>query len=50
MKILHVSTYDIEGGAARAAYRLHKSLLQIGVDSKMLVQRKMSHPAAFINN
>jgi hypothetical protein len=27
MKILIVSTSDISGGAARAAYRLHQSLL-----------------------
>lgn len=27
MKILIVNTSDIEGGAARATYRLHKSLL-----------------------
>ena len=27
MKILIVSTTDIEGGAGKAAYRLHKSLL-----------------------
>jgi len=29
MKITHVNTFDIEGGAARAAYRLHKGLLSI---------------------
>lgn len=42
MIILHVNTSDIEGGAARAAYRLHKSLLESGVDSQMLVQSKKS--------
>jgi glycosyltransferase involved in cell wall biosynthesis len=42
MKILIVNTSDIEGGAARAAYRLHKSLLAEGVDSQMLVQKKSS--------
>jgi len=40
MKILIVNTYDIQGGAARAAYRLHNSLLNKGVNSKMLVQSK----------
>jgi glycosyltransferase involved in cell wall biosynthesis len=40
MKILIVNTSDIQGGAARAAYRLHKSLLSKGVDSQMLVQNK----------
>ena len=42
MKILIVNTSDIQGGAARAAYRLHKSLLQLGIDSQMLVQNKSS--------
>jgi glycosyltransferase involved in cell wall biosynthesis len=42
MKILHISTYDISGGAARAAYRLHQSLLEFGVESRMLVQSKKS--------
>jgi glycosyltransferase involved in cell wall biosynthesis len=40
MKILIVNTSDIEGGAARAAYRLHKSLLNNNIDSQMLVQSK----------
>ena len=42
MKILIVNTFDIEGGAARAAYRLHQALLKKGVDSQMLVQSKAS--------
>ena len=42
MKILIVNTSDIQGGAARAAYRLHKSLLALHVESKMLVQSKSS--------
>lgn len=42
MKILIVNTYDISGGAARAAYRLHKALQSIGIDSQMLVQIKNS--------
>lgn len=42
MKILIVNTSDIQGGAARAAYRLHKALLAEGVDSQMLVQSKAS--------
>jgi len=42
MRILIVSTFDMLGGAARAAYRLHKSLLISGVDSQMLVQTKSS--------
>lgn len=42
MKILHLNTDDIFGGAARAAFRLNDGLRQISVDSKMLVQDKKS--------
>jgi glycosyltransferase involved in cell wall biosynthesis len=42
LKILIISAADIQGGAARAAYRLHQSLLNQGVDSQMLVQSKSS--------
>ena len=40
MKILHLSTYDTIGGAARATTRLHEGLGEIGVESAMLVRRK----------
>jgi glycosyltransferase involved in cell wall biosynthesis len=43
VKILHLSTQDIGGGAARAAYRLHKGLQHIGLESQMLVQEKLSN-------
>ncbi|MBN1416362.1 MAG: glycosyltransferase family 4 protein [Bacteroidales bacterium] len=42
MKILHLNTYDIEGGASRGAYWLHKALLKTGVSSNMLVSKKTS--------
>ncbi|HEY9852608.1 MAG TPA: glycosyltransferase family 4 protein [Leptolyngbyaceae cyanobacterium] len=42
MKILHLSTSDIEGGAARAAYRLHRGLQNVGETSQMLVRAKSS--------
>ena len=42
MKILQISTYDISGGAARAAYRLHQGLREIGQDCRMLVRHKES--------
>ena len=42
MKILQVNTFDISGGSARAVYRIHKGLQEIGMDSKMLVQSKLS--------
>ena len=37
MKVVHVSTYDNAGGAARAAYRIHSSLRQLGAESSMFV-------------
>ena len=40
MKILIVNFSDSSGGAARAASRLHQSLLNINVDSKMFVLMK----------
>ncbi|HKM18862.1 MAG TPA: glycosyltransferase family 4 protein [Aliarcobacter sp.] len=49
MKILIVNTSDIDGGAARAAYRLHKALLSSGVDSQMLVQNKTSDDYTVLN-
>ncbi|MBK2267561.1 glycosyltransferase family 4 protein [Francisella philomiragia] len=42
MKILIVNYTDIYGGAGRAAYRLHQSLLGAGIDSQMLVMDKKS--------
>lgn len=42
MKILIVNTSDINGGAARAAYRLHKALLKEGIESNYLAQDKSS--------
>jgi len=40
MKVIHVNTSDSHGGAARAAYRLHKGLRKTGLDSLMFVQEK----------
>lgn len=48
MKALLISTSDIEGGAARAAYRLHQSLKKAGVNSQMLVRSKSSVDRAAI--
>ena len=42
MKVLHLSTSDLDGGAARAAYRLHQGLRAIDIDSQMLVRAKDS--------
>jgi len=48
MKILIVNEKDIKGGSARAAFRLHKALLKIGIDSQMLVQSKFSNDPRII--
>lgn len=40
LKILHLNTFDITGGAAKAANRLHNGLLEHDVQSRMLVQVK----------
>ena len=42
MKVLIVSKYDKDGGAAIAAYRLHRALTVAGINSKMLVQKKLT--------
>lgn len=42
MKVLHVSYSDLNGGAARAVYRLHSGLISEGVDSQVLVVDKRS--------
>lgn len=42
MKVLFLNASDIEGGAARAAYRLYSGLKLIGINSKMLVGLKYS--------
>ena len=42
MRVLHLNTEEMSGGAARAANRIHKSLLKQGIESKMLVMHKES--------
>lgn len=41
MKVLHITTIDT-GGAYKAAYRLHESLMLQGVESKILVRTKLN--------
>jgi glycosyltransferase involved in cell wall biosynthesis len=41
LRVTHINTSDLVGGAARAAYRLHQGLLShTDVESKMYVERK----------
>jgi len=46
MRIVHLCKNDLQGGAARAAYRLHKGLQQSGCDSSMFVVSKTSDDAS----
>lgn len=50
MKVLLLNSSDTDGGASRAAYRLHKGLQSIGVSSQMLVENKMSDDQAVISS
>lgn len=40
MNLLMLNAFDDQGGAAIATYRLHSGLRSIGIDSKLLVQKK----------
>jgi glycosyltransferase involved in cell wall biosynthesis len=42
IRVVHVSPTDLEGGAPKGTYNLHRALQAAGVDSRMLVLRKMS--------
>ena len=42
MKVLHISFSDGGGGAARAAYRIHRCILKSGIASEMLVLEKQT--------
>jgi glycosyltransferase involved in cell wall biosynthesis len=48
MKILHIGTCDLNGGAARASYRLHIGLRRLGHDSAMYVAYKSSNDPAVL--
>ena len=39
IKVLHIVSGDMSGGASRGAYILHQGLLSLGVDSKILTNR-----------
>lgn len=46
VKILHLSTWDVSGGASRATFCLHRGLQDLGVSSQMIVQHKSSSDAS----
>lgn len=50
MKVLHLSTADANGGAARGAYWMHRALRNAGVDSHMLVADKFTGDVTVIGS
>lgn len=42
LRVVHVATTDVGGGAAIASYRLHQGLRRLGVDSQMVVSQKLT--------
>src|SRR5947209_6747685 len=42
MRVAILNTYDCQGGAARAAYRLHKGLRELGHESAVVTRFKQS--------
>ena len=48
MRIVHLSTQDINGGAALAAYRLHRGLQRLGHESSMFVATRSSQDPTVI--
>jgi glycosyltransferase involved in cell wall biosynthesis len=42
MKVIAINTFDIIGGAARAAYRIHHAIRNYSVDSRIIVNKKIS--------
>lgn len=48
MKVVHFSTTDVLGGAAQATYKLHKELVNQGINSKMFVKNIYSPKPLFV--
>lgn len=49
MKILIINSWELDGGAARAANRLHKALLSKNIDSQMLVMKKVTDDSSVLS-
>jgi glycosyltransferase involved in cell wall biosynthesis len=45
LRLLHFSTSDLNGGAALAAYRLHRALADAGQSSELIARQKLSGDA-----
>lgn len=50
MKVIHLNTFDTVGGAARAAYRIHKGICNLGIESAMLSRYKHSTDSSVYGN
>ena len=48
MRIVQVNTSDLNGGAARAVYRVHSALRDAGYDAEMLVLQRQSRDASVL--
>lgn len=48
LTVVHLSTYDVAGGAARAAYRIHRGLRGAGIQSVMFVREARSRDASIV--
>jgi glycosyltransferase involved in cell wall biosynthesis len=48
MKVLHLSTGDLDGGAFRGSYWLHRELIDKGIDSQMIVKDKISDDSSVL--
>jgi glycosyltransferase involved in cell wall biosynthesis len=46
LKVVHINTYDGNGGAGRACLRLNRALIEQGVDSKIVVHYKFGKKPA----
>ena len=49
LKVVHLNQSDTQGGAAVAAYRLHKSLLNQNIDSELWVDKKISNDPTVVD-
>lgn len=50
MKIVHLAYADGGGGACKAAHRIHRGLRDLGVDSTMLVARRVTGDADVVDS
>ncbi|WP_157543940.1 glycosyltransferase family 4 protein [Mucilaginibacter paludis] len=48
LKVVHLNTYDGNGGAGRACIRLNRALLSKGIDSKIVVHYKFGSDARIL--